>query len=110
MRTSSSTLSAATGPFEAFTVRDRTGGNKPFLVNGEQVWHVRSGYVDLFAVQVEAGEPIGRLAHLLRVGPDECFFGLGPARAGRGFALMAIATGATELGEGSRDTLSAFAS
>ncbi|MEO8620012.1 MAG: NHLP bacteriocin export ABC transporter permease/ATPase subunit [bacterium] len=109
MSTSSSPFTPITGPFSTLAVRDGTDGNRPFLLNGEMAWHVRTGYVDIFAVQVEAGEPVGRLAHLMRVNPDECFFGLGAARAGRAFALMAVPTGATELGQSTRQGLSSYA-
>jgi NHLM bacteriocin system ABC transporter ATP-binding protein len=96
MSTLTSSFTSAAGPFQSFT------GPKPFLADGDDAWYVRTGYVDLFAVQVEAGKPVGRLTHLLRVGPDACFFGLGAARAGRRFALSAIPANGADLSLASR--------
>lgn len=110
MRTSSSAFTLNAGPFESTAAPNGAAGdNRPFLVNGETVWLVRSGFVDLFAVEVDGGEPVGRLVHLLRIEPDECFFGLGGSRAGRRFALLAIPTGVTSLAQASRQALTDYA-
>jgi NHLM bacteriocin system ABC transporter ATP-binding protein len=44
------------------------GADRPLFLLGTAVWMVRSGYVDVFVVPVQAGEVSGPRAHLARIG------------------------------------------
>ena len=66
--------------------------NRQFLLEGEGVWLVVEGEVDVFAVCVVDGEPTGARAHMFRVGLGSPLFGFGSARQANDFALLAIGT------------------
>jgi NHLM bacteriocin system ABC transporter ATP-binding protein len=62
-------------------------GSRPLLLAGpEAVWLVAAGRVDVFAVQLQKGEPAGARAHLFRAEAGEALFGMdlagGPASRG----------------------------
>src|SRR3954465_15178531 len=102
---------ATAAPFQPIARSARAGDSHPFLPTGETVWQVQAGYIDLFAVQMSpSNEPVGGVAHLVRIGAGECFMGLGADHERRGFAVRAIAAGGTQLAEASRAALTAFAS
>jgi NHLM bacteriocin system ABC transporter ATP-binding protein len=54
--------------------------NSPLLLNDpESVWLVIAGYVDVFAVPLDGGEPAGTRFHLFRSGPASLLLGAAPA-------------------------------
>ncbi len=64
--------------------RDRlaVGGDRPFLLDADDVWLVAAGSVDIFAVGLGERGPVGPRMHLVRVVEGRAMFG----RAGRGLA------------------------
>lgn len=42
-------------------------GDRPLLLEADRLWVVRSGRIDVFATQVQEGEPVGCRTHLFRV-------------------------------------------
>lgn len=73
------------------------GGNKTFFLNeSEDIWIVRRGQVELFAVPVERGDEQGRRVHLITVAPGKALFGLGSGGIGD-IKLLVSGTPATEV-------------
>jgi NHLM bacteriocin system ABC transporter ATP-binding protein len=78
--------------------------NVPFLVeDDESVWIVEAGKLDLFLVDLKAGEPAGARYHVMRVEESQAVFGVGSHL--RGVALMATAGPETRLLHISRQNL-----
>ncbi len=78
---------------EALTV----GGDHPFLLEGDSVWWVRSGKVDVFNVAMQDGAASGGRSHMFRVGPGGLLFGTQPRGSGGRTSLLAVGTPGTEL-------------
>lgn len=90
--------SAALAFFEAEGQLEIAGGNRPFLLRGEDnVWFVESGNVEIFTVQVKDGEPIGARAHFLTVKAGEVMFGMDLERYGQGHGFLAVGLTGTRL-------------
>ncbi len=66
------------------------GGDRPFLLRGDNVWLVTRGQVDVFAVRLSAGEPTGPRVHLLRATQGQVLFGTGLDGAERAHGLLAV--------------------
>jgi NHLM bacteriocin system ABC transporter ATP-binding protein len=81
------------------------GGDRPFLLHGDDVWLVAAGQLDIFAVPLGGGEPIGPRTHLVRVAEGEAAFASGAESAPWG--LLAVATSRGELIRISRRELEA---
>jgi NHLM bacteriocin system ABC transporter ATP-binding protein len=83
--------------FRHEAARVEAGGNRPFLLEGDSVWLVDAGRVDVFAVKVVEGRPAGTRQHLFRVEEGGLLFaadaGAGPERS----ALLAVGASGTEL-------------
>ncbi|MDP9352239.1 MAG: ABC transporter transmembrane domain-containing protein, partial [Chloroflexota bacterium] len=74
------------------------GGNRPFLLcDPKVVWIVYTGAVDVFAVRVEDGRPIGARTHLLRVETGQALFGISERISEEGIGLLAVGTAGTRL-------------
>lgn len=58
-------------------VARQVGGDQPFLLGPDHVGYVRSGRLDIFAVRVADGEPVGRRTHLLRLVAGDPVIGIG---------------------------------
>ena len=71
------------------------GGDTPFLIHDDAVWIVRTGHLDLFAVMVEGGRPLGQRAHAARVQAGQAVFGIVTPPADRTHALLAVAAAGT---------------
>ena len=76
---------AVTGDWELFLLRLRyregrlvtISGNKPIVLDDPDVaWIVFSGYVEVFTVRAEAGEPVGARSHLFRATDGTALFGI----------------------------------
>ncbi|MBN1219847.1 MAG: NHLP bacteriocin export ABC transporter permease/ATPase subunit [Anaerolineae bacterium] len=75
-----------------------TGGNQPFLLNDPAMaWVVFTGKIDVFAVRLQNGEPVGTRTYLFSVQPGRALFGLDLSRADRGVGLLAVGVGLTEV-------------
>jgi NHLM bacteriocin system ABC transporter ATP-binding protein len=81
------------------------GANQPLLLKDGDVWLVRKGGVDVFAVPVAGGVPSGRRRHLVRMDPDTAVFGASPAAPPVGLGLVAVGIAGTELARVAPDTL-----
>lgn len=78
-------------PLEELGERVVAAANKPFLLDDpEVVWLVESGKLELFAVQVEKGEPVGARQHFLTVEAGEAAFGMDTARYGMGSGFLVV--------------------
>lgn len=86
------------GVFGAASRTIVAAGNTPFLLGQERVWLLHQGRVDIFAVQVVSGEPIGVRIHLLRAEAGQALFGIEP-ESEEGFGLLAVAGPDTTLVE-----------
>ena len=73
------------------------GSDRPWLLDGDGAWLVRSGQVDVFAVRVEGAQAVGSRAHLFRVEAGQPLLALGPTPAGLSHALLAVGTSGTQL-------------
>jgi ATP-binding cassette subfamily C protein len=52
-------------------------GNQPLQLDREnKIWIVKKGKVDIFAVQLKDGKPVGQKFHVLRLEQGEVFFGV----------------------------------
>jgi ATP-binding cassette subfamily C protein len=80
------------------------GGNKTFFLNdADDIWIVRRGQAELFALPVERGGAAGRRSHLITVTPGQALFGLGT-----GFAEIRLLVSGTPGTEVVRLTRSEF--
>ncbi len=87
-----------------------TGSNKPFLLNDPKtVWMIFSGKVDIFAVRVENGEPVGTRRHLFRVEVGDAILGMDLKRYRREIGLLAVGLSGTRLLPVKRARLEALA-
>lgn len=76
----------------------RVGGNKPFLLDDpESFWLVQTGRIEVFAIQLKAGQPVNARHYICSVLPGQAFFGVNSELSGEGFALLAVAGVSTEL-------------
>jgi len=82
--------------FQQAGTTSAAGGNQPFLLNDpDSVWLVQSGRVDLFAVRLEGGQPVGSRAHVLRVEAGGILFGM--ELSGRQMGLLAVGLAGTSV-------------
>jgi NHLM bacteriocin system ABC transporter ATP-binding protein len=65
------------------------GGEGAFLLHGDGVWLVATGQLDVFAVRIADGEPVGPRTHLVQVREREAAFGHAGA-TGDGWGLLAV--------------------
>ncbi|MBN2305615.1 MAG: NHLP bacteriocin export ABC transporter permease/ATPase subunit [Anaerolineae bacterium] len=71
-------------------------GNEPFLLDGaDRAWVVYNGKVDVFAVQIAEGEPVGARRHLFRVDTGQLLLGVNLDRWEIG--LLAVCTPDTQI-------------
>jgi NHLM bacteriocin system ABC transporter ATP-binding protein len=73
------------------------GGDRPFLLDADDVWRVESGRVDVFAVRVVDDQPHGPRTHVLRVEEGHALFGAARRADANGWGLLAVATNQTRL-------------
>ena len=76
-------------------VRTETGANRPFPMDDSGCVHfVEEGHLDIFAVELEAGEAVGRRRFVARVPAGEMAFGAqripDPDEPGRSFGFFAV--------------------
>ena len=81
------------------------GANQPLLLKDGDVWLVRNGAVDLFAVPVSGGVPSGRRQHLARVEREGALWGASPVPAPVGYGLLAVGIAGTEIARITADAL-----
>ena len=74
------------------------GGNSPFLLEGPgDAYIIRSGRIELFAVSVEGGNPVGARYHYLTGEPGDVLFGMDLAQYGNGLGFLAVGIVGTRL-------------
>lgn len=73
------------------------GGDRPFLISGDQNWWVLEGSVDVFTVAVEDGEPVGNRDHLFRVDKGQLMVGMSTSQFP--FGLLAVGTRGSRLAQ-----------
>ena len=88
-----SAASSATHLPHATTVT--VGSDSPFLLGPGKVWLVDRGRVDVFAVRVGHGAPVGPRIHVLRAGVGEPLFGIGAEM--HSFGLLVVGASGTRL-------------
>lgn len=75
-----------------------TGGNQPFLLEERNTaWLVRSGRVEVFAVQVQAGQAINARYHVCTVPAGQILICEDPDMESNALGLLAVAQADTEL-------------
>jgi len=75
-----------------------TAANRPFVISDpEAVWLVESGKVEIFTVQLEAGQPVGARTHFVTVEAGQAFFGMDTDRYGMGSGFLAVGKAGSEL-------------
>ncbi|MCH9648180.1 MAG: NHLP bacteriocin export ABC transporter permease/ATPase subunit [Deltaproteobacteria bacterium] len=66
-------------------------GNRPFLLDDPAMAYVvETGRVELFAVGVEEGQPVGQRSHYFTAQPGQAFFGMDLEAYGVGAGLLAV--------------------
>lgn len=73
-----------------------TGGNRPFLLDADDVWLVTSGSVEVFAVRLGEQGPVGPRTHLVRVECGQAMFGRARAGGDR-WGLLAVGSSGGEV-------------
>ena len=73
------------------------GRNRPLLLQGDRMWIVRSGRVDVFAVATRNGEAAGQRRHLLRVESGQALFAIDRALGDPALALVGVGVIGTQL-------------
>ncbi|HET7584235.1 MAG TPA: NHLP bacteriocin export ABC transporter permease/ATPase subunit [Gemmatimonadaceae bacterium] len=79
------------------------GSDRPFLLDGDALWLVDAGHVNVFSVPVTDGQPAGSRAYLFRITGGQALFGVGQAHSGHSRALLAVGTSGTRLRRIARD-------
>ena len=73
-------------------------GNRPLLLDdGDSVWFVGRGKVDVFAGRTEDGEVVGARRHVLRMETGDVLLGMDPDGSERNLKLLAICIAGTRL-------------
>ena len=88
---------------------DEVGSDRPFLLEGDRVWWVQAGRVDVFAVALAGGEAAGARRHLLRVEEGGLVLGTGAAGRAAAVGLLGVGGVGTRLVELDRAALRALA-
>jgi ATP-binding cassette subfamily C protein len=83
------------------------GGDRPFLLLRDAVGYVRSGRLDIFAVRVKDGEPVGPRTHLFRLIPGDPIIGTG-VDPDSGLGMLAVGNPGTVVVEVPRGYLQAI--
>lgn len=86
--------------------RIAVGGDRPFLLESDDLWLVATGSIDVFAVRLGEGGPVGPRTHLVRVVEGRAMFGRTRA-AGDRWGLLAVGSSGGEVIRVSRATLEA---
>ncbi|HEX8831266.1 MAG TPA: hypothetical protein VF705_08885, partial [Longimicrobium sp.] len=71
-------------------------GDRPLPLERGRAWIVASGRVDVFAVELVDGEPVGRRTHLFRAEAGDPLVGAG---AGAGLMLVGVGSTGTRVAE-----------
>ncbi len=75
-----------------------TAANKPFILSDpEAVFVVESGKIEIFTVQLEAGQPVGARTHFVSIDVGQAFFGMDTDRYGMGSGFLVVGKAGSEL-------------
>jgi NHLM bacteriocin system ABC transporter ATP-binding protein len=88
---------AALAALFAGAERVQVGGDRPFLLLGENAWYVAAGQVDVFVVSLDDGEPVGPRQHFVRLQEGCAAFGAQSEGLQTGRALLAVGANGTSL-------------
>ncbi len=81
-------------------------GNRPLhAVDGNSFWIVTRGEIDVFAVSVEEGRPVGARTHLFRAVEGDFLFGVSHQKSTHDMGLLAVGKPGTELTRFDRSAL-----
>lgn len=80
------------------------GGDRPFLLESDDLWLVAAGSVDVFAVRLGEGGPVGPRTHLVRVVQGRAMFGRALTTDDR-WGLLAVGSSGGEVVRVSRAAL-----
>ena len=90
----------------------QTGGlqvlrlNQSFVIDGsENVWFIATGRIEIFTVQLEAGEATGPRSHFLSLESGSLIFGMDFAKQEHGYCFLLTGHEGTELVQLRRDDL-----
>src|SRR5262245_26932023 len=75
----------------------QAGARNPFLLDGDALWFVRQGHVDVFSVRTDGNRPVGPRTHLVRVEAGSALFGLDCPPPATDRRLLAVGLNGTEL-------------
>ncbi len=81
-----------------------TGGNRPFLLDADDVWLVTSGSIDVFAVRLGEQGAVGPRTHLVRVERGQAMFGRARTGSDR-WGLLAVGSSGGEVARVKRPQL-----
>jgi NHLM bacteriocin system ABC transporter ATP-binding protein len=73
------------------------GSNQPLVLEGEGIWFVQRGEVDVFSVRMEGGAPAGVRRHILRVPAGGLLLGVRADHLPSGQRFIGVATHGTRL-------------
>jgi hypothetical protein len=80
--------------------------NQSFAIEGsENVWFVKTGRIDIFAVQLEGDEPTGPRSHFLLLEAGFLVFGMNFAKREQGYCFLLTGQEGTQLIQLRRDQL-----
>lgn len=92
--------------FERVGTVVQSAGNRPWLLDDPNtVWLVRTGWVNVFAVSVHHGRPVGVRRHLFRVDAGQALFGMGLRGGPESQGLLAVGNPGSELARAPRTAL-----
>ncbi len=74
--------------------------NRPLILdNSERVWVVLEGRIEVFAVSLKNGEPVGHRSHIFTAGPGETIWGISPEKSEEQIGLIAAGLYGTVVAE-----------
>jgi NHLM bacteriocin system ABC transporter ATP-binding protein len=80
--------------------------NQSFVIEGsENVWFIATGRIEIFTVQLEAGEATGPRTHFLSLEPGSLIFGMDFTRREHGYCFLLTGHEGSELVQMRRDDL-----
>lgn len=80
--------------------------NQSFIIEGsENVWFIATGRIEIFTLQLEAGEPTGPRSHFLSLEAGSLIFGMDFAKQEHGYCFLLTGHEGSELVQLRRDDL-----
>jgi NHLM bacteriocin system ABC transporter ATP-binding protein len=73
------------------------GARSPFVLDGDRIWVVRQGHVDVFSIRADGGGVAGPRTHLVRIAAGGALFGHGLVAHDVGRRLLAVGANGAEV-------------